>query len=446
MSAKLRTPSAAAVAAFAVFLIALAVRLFWVKLVDSPFDNIFSDMGGYINRARQAAYGTGDPYPIFVTLYPPGAHLVYAAEMKLVGFQHQAPMLLLNCLWGAVVAPCATLLSLRIERRLGVAVGVGLFVAAWYPLLAFSEFFSSEQPYAGALALSAWLLVRQVETGKSAIALGVASSVAYLVRPQIVMTLAALTVVGGFLLVRPALARAWPGLGRLRAPTLRVPTLVLAGSILTATVVFGAVRYHALSGRWGLVSDNSTMTRLWADTNYGKVRSTQGFFFESPPKNETGEHRELVVDGYVGDPATLEKARRNEVFYMSTGERVVRWVKNVRFLFVDNALWPDNLHLGDGWRARWYSGSRGVLLAVLCPLALLGIVHTFRRPRVVTVVCTAHVLTMLVVAAFFFAEQRYRVPYDVFIVLLALEGTTWLGSWFPARRDAAVAPTPVRGT
>ena len=38
-------------------------------------------------------------------------------------------------------------------------------------------------------------------------------------------------------------------------------------------------------------------------------------------------------------------------------------------------------------------------------------------------------VTALVVAAFFFAEARYRVPYDMFLVLLALEGG--LSLWSP---------------
>jgi hypothetical protein len=79
------------------------------------------------------------------------------------------------------------LLALRIVPRLTVAVGLGLLAAAWYPVLAFAGFFSSEQPYAGAIALSAWHLVRQVESGKGAVALGIGSVVAYLVRPQIIL-------------------------------------------------------------------------------------------------------------------------------------------------------------------------------------------------------------------------------------------------------------------
>jgi hypothetical protein len=423
--ARFHRPSRETAWALGVFALALAVRLVWVAFVESPFDNIFSDMGGYVNRAHQTAYGHGDPAPIFATLYPPGAHLIYAIEMRMVGWEHHAPYLVLNCMWGAVVAPCTMLLALRIVPRLSVAVTLGVVAAFWYPVLCFSGFFSSEQPFAGSIALSAWLLVRQVESGKSTIALGLASSIAYLVRPQIILTLAALALVGLYVLVRrPA-----------GAPRLRIVRLVVSGLILTATVGLGAVRYHALSGHWGLISDNSAMTRLWADTDYGKVRATyrapdghtSDFFFESPPKNENGEHHELYFQGYVGDPVSLERARVEFVKRMSTGERIERWLDNVRFLFVHNSLWPDSMHAGKGWRDTWQEASKAVLLAVVCPFAILGIVSCFRRPTTVLVVCTAHVLTMLIVAAFFFAEARYRIPYDIFLMLLALEGVRRFG-------------------
>lgn len=415
-------PSTATLVAIGVFVLALSARLLWVAYVNSPFDNIFSDMGGYINRARQLAYGSGDPYPIFETYYPPGTHFIYAAEMKLVGFDHHGPILALNCVWGAVVAPCASLLAMRIVPRAWVAATVGVVVALWYPLLAFAGFFSSEQPYAGALALSTWLLVRLVEQGKGAVATGLASAVAYLVRPQIVMTLAVLAVLGLLILLRRRLGRLAAVLRLDAAPQLRLGRLVVAGMLLTAAVAYGALRYHALCGRWELISDNSAVARLGADTNYAVVRSKEGFFFASPPKVENGETRELLVDGYVGDPVVINRARRNEVHYMSTGERVVRWIGNVRFLFAKNSLWPPSTQQGNGWRKVSYEATHAILLDVLCPLTLLGMIACAFRPRVVTVVCTAQVLSMLVVAAFFCGEQRYRVPYDAFLVLLSLEG------------------------
>lgn len=443
------------------FLVALAVRLCWVSFVNSPYDNIFSDMGGYVNRALQAAYGDSAPLPpslprpdahalaaaaagvdawtVQCPLYPPGAHMVYAAEMKLVGWSHHAAFLLLNSMWGAIVAPCALLLAHRVVRSLSVATAVGLLMAVWYPLLAFCGFFSSEQPYAGALALSAWSLVRLIESGKGAVTAGVAASVAYLVRPQIVLTLAALTVVGLVILWRRPV----------RGPRLRVGRLVAAGLILTATVGWGAARYHRLSGRWGLISDNSTMTRLWADTDYGRIvaiwRAPDGypmsFLFESPPKAELGLHRELRFDGYIGDPVQIDRARRNEVHYMTLGERVARWVANVRLLFVDNSLWPESMHQGNGWRRTADRGSKVFLLAVVLPLAFVGMVSFIRRPTLVPTVCVAHLLTMLVVAAFFYAEQRYRVPYDLLLVVLALEGARVLRLLAPAARRRLATAT-----
>jgi hypothetical protein len=46
---------------------------------------------------------------------------------------------------------------------------------------------------------------------------------------------------------------------------------------------------------------------------------------------------------------------------------------------------------------------------------------------------------MLVVAAFFHAEQRYRVPYDLTIAILALEGLRSLASSIH-RRLGRLAP------
>jgi hypothetical protein len=444
-----RRISPEAKAALAVFLVALAARLLWVALVESPYDNLYSDMATYVERALDAAYGGGERHAFLGALYPPGAHLVYAAEMRLVGWGHHAPLLLLNCAWGAVVAPCALLLSLRIVPHLRAAVFVGLLVATWYPLLTFAGFFSSEQPYAGALALSAWLLVRVLEGRQGAVALGIAAGVAYLVRPQLVLTLATLAVVGLVLLVRarrdvgPARSpESGPGHGGV--PRLPVRGLLVAGAILSAAVAFGALRYHAIRDRWALISDNATMTRLWADTDYGKISTYEGTYeFVSPPKHALGEHRELRVHGYIGDPEQIEEARRTAVASMTTGQRVRRWVANVGLLFGGVDLWPDNIKRRGLWRVTWLRASTTVLLAALCPLALLGIASCARRPRTALVVCSAHVLTALVVAMFFYGEQRYRVPYDVFIVLLALEGARVLGLLRLARLEPAdAAPAP----
>ena len=111
---------------------------------------------------------------------------------------------------------------------------------------------------------------------------------------------------------------------------------------------------------------------------------------------------------------------------MTFGARIARWGSNVSLLFVRNTLWPEDGRLGDSpWRSAYSDATRAVLLALVCPLSLLGLVSCLRRPTATTVVVAAHVLTAIVTAAFFCGEQRYRVPYDVFFILLALEGARW---------------------
>jgi hypothetical protein len=438
----LRRPSPTAWAAGGVFAFALAVRIAWVNYVDSPYNTIFSDMGGYVNRALHAAYGTGDAPRIFATFYSPGTHLILAAQMRLVGFLHHAPFLLLHCTWGAVVAPCATLLALRIVPRLSVAVALGVVVAVWDPLLSFTGFFSSEQPDAGLLAVSTWLLVRVIEERRGAIALGITAALAYLVRSQIALTIAGL---GALWLLGTVLRRSWA-----RPPP---ATLFVTGVIVVSAVVFGASRYHALSGRWGLICDDEAVGRLFADTDYGVVRARMSqrehgvegeFFFGPPSKGQSGEHRELHFDGYLGDPEILDRARRLEVARMTAGERVSRFLSNISLLFVNNDLWPENTQLsGRRWRSMTIDASKDVLLAIVCPLALLGLVSCFRKPTAVLVVIAAHVLTALVTAGFFYGEARYRVPYDVFLLLLALEGAR---AWAPKVTGWLSPPSPAAAT
>jgi hypothetical protein len=403
----------AAVAPASIFLFALAVRLLWVGLVESPFDNIWSDMGGYVQRALQAAYGKGDPAPQFVSLYPPGTHWILAAQMLVIGWKRHAAFLLFHCMWGALVAPCMMLLAERIVRPRWIAIAFGVLVAVWQPLLAFSGYFSSEQFDAALLAMSSWLLVRHVETGRNAIALGVSTALAYLVRPPVLVTVAMLGVIAVVMTVRrPA-----------GPPRLRPWRLTLALSILAVTVALGAVRYHSITGHYGLISDNGAMARFFADTDYGKVRSSdQGYFFEPPAKVQAGERRELLVTGYVGQPAALELARAKEVQHMTKVARIRRFAWNVSLLFVGNDLWPENAHLGARWRRVFNDVAKNTMLAVVCPLALLGALSCAWRRRPALVVAVAQVLTALVVAGLYFGECRYRVPWDGFFLLLALEG------------------------
>jgi hypothetical protein len=127
--------------------------------------------------------------------------------------------------------------------------------------------------------------------------------------------------------------------------------------------------------------------------------------------------------------------------------RVRRFGWNISLLFVGNDLWPEVAHLGKGWRRTFNDVAKSLMLAVVCPLTVLGIVWCARRPRTVLVVAALHVITSLVVAGFFLGEYRYRVPYDPFFLVLAFEGgcALFVGARWLVQRAQGASRLSIRG-
>jgi len=439
MRARSRAPSlgrriAIAISALCVLAVAFAVRFEWVLHVDNPFDNLYSDMGFYIVRAQWLATGTTTDFPRELAMYPPGTHTLYAAEMALIGWSRHTPFLVAHCLWGALVAPCVLLLSLRVVRSLFVAIPVGLCMAIWQPQVVYSGFFSSEQFACGLFAVGALLLVRHVETGRGAILTGLVAGTTYLVRPQFLLTAALLGV--AWLLAawrRPALA-----------PRLRWGRSVLAAALMGGFVAGGAIRYASIAERPGLIADEDALQRLFADTDVGKVSSWIGgrhWVFMPPSKIAVGEMREYAFEGYIGDRAKLQEGRRLFLRGRSLEWRAKHLLSNIDLLVEHNWLWPESDHVNrEPWRHR-YSEDFESVLHWLLPLAALGLLSALWRRTPVLIVATAYVATVVVVAALFWGEMRYRVPYDGFLVILSLEGARLLvvGAWRLVRRAALLA-------
>jgi hypothetical protein len=311
---------------------------------------------------------------------------------------------------------------MRVTRTLWVAAPAGLLMAVWQPQLVYSGFFSSEQLACGLFALTAWLLIRFAEAplggGRtSAVAAGVASGVTYFVRPQFALTAALLAVAWLLAAWRhhelfPLWNRRW------------LPTSILA-FILGLAVVGGAVRYAHIAHEPGLIADEDALQRLFADTDIGQVKSGLGgrhWQFTPPSKIAAGEMREYAFEGYIGDRDKLEQGRRRFLEGRPLGWRLRHMLSNVDLLVERNWLWPESDHVGTSPLRRKYNDVFASLVRTLLPLAALGMASAAWRRTPVLVVASAYVMTVVVVAAFFWGEMRYRIPYDTFLVLLAIEG------------------------
>lgn len=402
--------------------LALVVRLYWVFRIQSPYDAVYSDMGGYVERARSLISGAPSSFPRLTALYPYGAHYVYAGIFRIFGYdEHKTAVCILHALLGAMPAYFFVLFAARFFVRAWAPGFLGVLFAIWQPIIWCTGFFVSEVPYLALLFGNSWLCLRFVETRRGGFALGITGAILFAVRPQFILTFAVLAAVYLWS-ERKHLFRAGALSSYVRV---LVPWLVV--------IAFSVGRYHRLTGHWGLISENGTLNRLFADTTVGRVQAywlapngdKWNFQVEPPCKKRMGEHDLIVLKGYIADAEVLGPVRRTRLEGKSVGYRVYRAFNNVRLLWDRNTPWPEDERARVGMRRSLQQGFNGVARWVVIPLACLGVIVL--RKRAALVVVLAHLVTLVILSMFFFPEARYRVPYDPFLLCVGLAGAWQFG-------------------
>jgi hypothetical protein len=398
--------------------LSLVVRLYWVFRVQSPYIAVRSDMAGYVGRALALLSGTTSSFPRLTALYPYGAHYAYAAEFYVVGYAHASAVCVIQALLGALPAYFFVLFASRWFSRAWAPALLGFLFAIWQPLVCWTGFFLSEVPYVALLFLNAWLCVRFLETRRGALALGLTGALLFAVRPQFILTFALLA----------AMYLWWARSRLFRRSALAAHARVLAPWVVV--LAFSVGRYHHLTGRWGLISQNGQLNRLFADTTVGKIEShwrapngeAWDFWISPPTKTTLNEHEAAVILDYFGDPDALEAVRLAHLRDKTIAWRMRRALANVRLLWTGNYPWPEEewAQARGGVRRSLQHGFNDAVRVLVLPLAVIGaVVHRNRKPFLVVL---AHLLTLVTLSIFFLPEARYRTPYDPFLLLLALAG------------------------
>lgn len=421
-------------AAIASAALAFAVRLFWVLRVQAPHDAVYSDMGGYVGRARALLSGEQSSFARLDALYPYGAHYFYAGVFRVFGYESRTAIAVLQAALTALPAYFFVLFASRFFRRPAWPAVLGLVFAVWQPVVWFTGYFLSEVPFLPLLYANTWLCVlfasRLGAPSSSsrgvvvaALGLGVTGAFLFAVRPQFILTFALLAVCLLWARRRHLLSLARDRRVRMAVLALSVPWLVVLS--------FSAVRFHRLTGNWGLISENGQLNRLFADTTVGRIearwRAPGGepwsFWVSPPTKPAMGERDVLRLSGYLGDPEVLGAARAAQLADKSAWWRIRRATNNVRLLWDRNDPWPEADGARSGLRLAAQRRAGDLARWLVVPLATLGLgVLLVYRRRAHVVIVAAHVITLVVLSMLFYPEARYRVPYDPMLMLVGVAG------------------------
>jgi hypothetical protein len=447
---------------FLLILVALAVltRLVWVLWVHPNDDYVYSDMGKYVDRARDLAeHGFHPDRTLAWQAW--GTHHLLAIPLWIFGSDALWAGAVMWGLMSASAVPAGYLLSCRVSTRPWMPKAVGIALLLWVPSLSNSGYFLSEAPFLCFQLWSALGLVVVLQEGRHALLSGVASAVAFAVRPQSALF---------FVLV----LLTWL-VNRKRLVHVRARQLVLVALPLLGMLGYSSWRFHAHTGQWLGVAENANMN-LTAGRCHNIV--TQAFKSEAAKRasekaRNTNDGRRVSIPGYrvlaqtlpPEHPFALRPAMKSEtirfVGYIGDAEahRALRAecyrrtgvVEQLRYSLVNMGLlwfvghqWPEQSR-----NAKWFRPPVDLFkylfqVVVLVPsLVGMGAAVWWVRRRPGLAFCAWLLFNSMLVAAIFFGDIRLRTPYDPYAIVLALEGWVLIAAvisrWRKRRRTGASA-------
>ena len=266
------------------------------------------------------------------------------------------------------------------------------------------------------------LSARRATGGPRSFTIGLFSATAFVVRPQFLLTWLLDTCAH----VASRYRRRGPRAAGAVLAWLTVPMLI--------ALAVSSARFHRLSGQWGLISANASLNRLFADTDVCRVeaRSTSaggehfGWHFSPPPSRRARTTTSCDSTASSATQGCSNRSRRQRLRGVAWIDRVTRATRNVELLAVRNDLFPENEYEESRFRRDLQTGFASILLFGILPLCVVGLV--LGRSDRLKFLALANVAAVVVAAARYYGESRYRTPYDPFAILFAVVGAYELGS------------------
>lgn len=404
--------------ALAGILVGALLRALWIFVLHQPFDHVYSDMSGYVDRAKKLATG-GDLQP-FDGHYPPGTHLLLAVPMRFLGVGPAG-------LWGgAVLWWMLSSLAPLFMWRLGLvlltpaAAALTAVLCALWPLhIAYAGYFSSETPSIALLSGSLWLIYRARRATRRG--------------DMLTRGLAAGALAGAAVAVRAqfALNALVAGVGMLRRPAQRV---ALAGAIAGGALVLAIPIVHntIAEGRLAGPDGHGGLVFFVGHCDVREVRTHREgeFVFGPPPAAQRGTGRvydfpdHAVWDAGFFYEEGLKCIRDNGVEHLPL---ITRAVGDMTALTLP---WPP----ANEDKLREVVTVTNFVYVFALPIIVIGAFLLVQKRRaqgqdpggvVAMLLHLAMIVPVAVIAGL--GEPRYRTPYDLFglALLAAIVAARW---------------------
>jgi len=388
--------------------------------VHPPETAVFSDMGGYVQRAFEITHGHFDPIHFF---QPIG----YSLWIALCRWAAGGGWWLLKLSHVALVSS-SIYLGWRTARRLlprRFDLLALFLMCIHFQWIALASFALSETLFTFFVTLLMWSAVAwsAKPTLRLAALVGVAFAAGFYVKGS----------AAAFppLLVAWAIARALPATASLRR---LAPHFVVMGSAAIFVAGLHGAFAYAKYGQFKLGADAGGLNFV-----EGKCPSKHNF-------DSAGYHWLSPLFAYLGETESKHwpVPFSNQSYYWREGWKCVHAdpavlltsFRYVYYLFAGNPLWPvedRRSHVEERVYETFFA-------RVVVPFFVVGIIAALCRWRTPLAVPALIYLALFVTAWLFKSELRFRVPFDAITMLYASLGAAV--AWNALRRVAAIARAP----
>lgn len=399
-----------------ILLLAFSLRLYY-SLVAHPISGfIFSDMQNYYGTAERLIDGNTELQNIF---YPPGYSILIAFLIK--AFPTQAINLL--AVLQSAIGTITIYLFFRLSQKILRPHYANLFLlglALYFPFIDYSGYLLSETLATFMLVLPIWICVTFINYRRyfwlfaCVIVLGLGS----LIRANIWLT--------GTLIIIWSLCYLWIK-ANFHFRKMIKPLLVTLCGFITSLCLTGLVYFQA-GGKIDFTSLNGGLNFMQGQCLIGHATDINGWAFGPP----------IFMQRNLHAVKTFPEAFLNSSYFYLEGlsclsaypVRILQKPLENYYMFFGNTAWPSS----DQPRfSILMSTSHALFNLFVLPGLLLSLILRPLIGRKYHFLLWLIIVSSLITSIIFYADIRYRIPYDGFYILLAFWGYSGASSYLQSR-------------
>ncbi len=404
-----------------IYLIGVIWRYYYLLHVHPATQFVYSDMQSYVITAQNFSNPNYQP-SIADTIYPPGTGIYLGLLYRLDPSWHLAMMV--QWLLSSLVPILLALIGYELYGK-KVALLTLVISSLYFPFIDYASYFMSEGPLLFTTTLSIWCLVRslRVKNIHAAPLWGLASGLSL----GLAASCKSVVLLPGFLIALALVHWGWKEKWR------RILWISCAGSVgLMLLIVPQAIRCTRLNeGHYCTISNNGNLNMLLG--HYGLLKAAdfndrQRNFFHSfgpPPAWQMGyeEHATFPFGAYdakQASQAAWQWIRSHPI------DALVLSTSHIFELIFGTVPWPSS-HTA---ARRWVQFSQQFYWVFLLLPGILHLKKNFRHlsdvsgPGRADLILLLPLVGLMITAFFTFGEPRFRIPFDGFMILLAVRWYT----------------------